>query len=151
MISLSFSLPLCGSRIIAFGRSTVSFIHPYLIDRETGEVSILSYKGIGVSADALEDMQDEETGAVIQPEEKSFMVLMPCADRETFLIYAMDGTVSLFDPYTLETGFLLGDADTSSIPMPMYYSGNGYDRFLVITVPHNGEDTFIAELSVEEE
>ena len=102
----------------------------YMVDRKEGRVYILVTKDMKVNALPLTEHQDGDgLPEDISSEGEPFIPLEVMADGETLLIWGTgSGEMLLYHPSTRETRSLV-DPEYNGFPAPVYFSGNGYDRF----------------------
>ena len=120
-----------GNRIVLHNYNAALRMHPYLIDRTSKEVSFLSVKDDRIVSTPIEESMDPETHIAKQPAEDSVYFVCPCADGKTMIAYSQDTFLMLVEMETLDSYYLLGNTEAASLPIPRYFSGNRYDRFLI--------------------
>lgn len=128
-----------SSKIIAFSITTIQRDRPFLIDRISGEVSVLTRQLEEMKAIPLSDCLDEN-GKVARNDEDATCVWYPMAEMNDGTILAMDLSLDellLIDPSSLQIHILIDEAGLmelseyrmSIINTPVPFSGNGVDVF----------------------
>ncbi len=120
-----------GNRIVLYNYNAALRLHPYMVDRAEGTVSYLSMKDDQIISTPIEESMDPETHIAKQPAEDSVYFVCPCADGRTMIAYSQDTFLMLVEMETLDSYYLLGNTEAASLPIPRYFSGNRYDRFLI--------------------
>ncbi|MBQ4370685.1 MAG: hypothetical protein II784_06755 [Oscillospiraceae bacterium] len=124
---------LCAGKdfIVAYSRAYLVSAPVYLIDRRSGDVSVLSVSDGEIKAARLDDCVNEG-GALQLPEGAgdSFLFFFDClSDGETLICMDKGGRLILFRPALLESRYLLKNPDANAFPSTGFQSGNHYDLY----------------------
>ena len=116
--------------MIVYSRPTARKNHPYLINRKTGTVSVLSIGENEIIAQPLDGLLQGDGFPDLSGSGASMLVVDGMSDGETVLIHTLNAISSLV-MYHVPTGeiqTLTADGYTG-IAAPQMFSGNHYDSF----------------------
>ena len=120
--------------VVLFSGSLQLSVHPYLINRKTGEVSVLSSSASGLSIIRVEECTFQE-GKLILPEAYSGDASVALLSRidDTLLLYnLMDSRYMLLKPSTGESRYLFSDP-TAVFPIGVYFFTDHHDRIYLMS------------------
>ena len=128
-----------GRGVVAFSVQTIQVDRPFYIDRNSGEVSLLTRQLEAMRPIPLADCLNE-SGAPVLSETDATCAWYPVAEMKDGTLLAMDlsrGELFLIDPGSLKIHVLIDDAGFSALSeyrmallaTPVPFSGNGTDIF----------------------
>ena len=102
---------------------------PYMVDRHTAEVSVLSVRDMQVTATPLSQLLQENGAVPDDAQQGSFIPLDVFFDEQTVLLWGTgQGEMLLYRPSSGETKGAAPD-EYNSYPAPVTFTGNHSDRF----------------------